>query len=374
MERLLTYDRFISFHRNKLDVQPFPEDKLNMAYLNEKFDQFQIHLENSDDQLIIKTLKEINNQLSDGDEIYAYAILNTNIIIQILKHLRSNKNTDIRVNSSMCFKQFCKLNPAKETINKLNFMEDLQLIFDDQEPLVRQNTVEGLIFYASYRQGQETLLENSVLETIIKKVDNEKSELVLNNFLMLANEILKADKAFKLALDNKYIQVLKKHINHSKAKIRISVFYNFGSLSISEEGKTACTNEGELIINSLKQVNQQIDLIQAKSKPSYYLELDTLNLIISLTRFQNTVSILKRGKVEIFENHGLESYLKLIKIVTNEQILISVLQVIGNTAEEPRARKFMLSHLPEIEIFLKNQHELIQKQAKMTIDIITWKP
>ena len=44
MERFLTYDRLISLYRKRYDVPEFPEDKLKMAYLDEKYEQFWLHL------------------------------------------------------------------------------------------------------------------------------------------------------------------------------------------------------------------------------------------------------------------------------------------------------------------------------------------
>ena len=376
MERFLTNDRFISHHRNKLDVKDFEVDKLNMAYLDMKFDQFYIHLknENNDDNLVIKTLKEIEYQLHDATEIYSYACVHTELLAIIINHLKDNINSEIRINSSFCFKQFCKLNPSKEIINTLGVFKIIQSVLDDKEPLVRLNVVEGLIIYASFRQGKETLLENDLLEKIIIKVENEESELVLNNWLILTNEILHAENGSKIALNNKFIQILKKHINHKKTKIRCSVFINLGSLSISEEGKEACTNEGEIIINSLVQLKEQIELLKVTTKPKNFYELDSINMLISLTRFQNTVSILKRGKVEILGNNGLEYYLQLLKIVKNEQVIINTLQVLGNTSEEPGARKFMNSHLSELEIFAKSTNEFIKAQAEFSLKVITWIP
>ena len=45
MERFLTFDRLIASHRNRLDVTKFPEDKLNRAYLDNKYNQFKLHLD-----------------------------------------------------------------------------------------------------------------------------------------------------------------------------------------------------------------------------------------------------------------------------------------------------------------------------------------
>ena len=71
MERFLTYDRLISYHRNRLDVPRFPEDKLQMAYLDSKYQQFWLHLvkKKIDLNMVKKVIKECYNQLQNGDEV-----------------------------------------------------------------------------------------------------------------------------------------------------------------------------------------------------------------------------------------------------------------------------------------------------------------
>lgn len=374
MERFLTSDRFISFHRNKEDVSKFPDDKLNIGYLNEKYVQFLIHLNKDDDSLIIKSIKEITLDLHEGCEILKNSIEFKEVAAKIIFHLINNSNDEIRINSALAFKQFCKLYQSREMIENLGFFDNIQSVIDDKNEYVRLYVVEGLIEYVHFRHGKEVLHKKNTLERIIKKVDNEKSELILNKFMILSNEVLHVDEATVTALNNNFIQILKKHINHTKTKIRISVFINLASLCINERGKDECTEEGSLIVNSIKQLKEQIELLKISNKPKSYNLLDTINMIISLTRFQNAVSILKRGKEEIFENKGIDLYLELLKIVKNEQIIINVLQVLGNTAEEPRARKFLLNHLEEISVFKDFNYDIVKTQADLTIGIITWKP
>lgn len=58
----------------------------------------------------------------------------------------------------------------------------------------------------------------------------------------------------------------------------------------------------------------------------------------------------------------------------NEQIILNILQTIGNVAEEPRARRKMLQHLNYIDKYLEHPNSLISEQAKITKNIIIWKP
>lgn len=383
MERFLTSDRLIAFHRNRLDVKTFPSDKLNIAYLKQKYQQYYIHLTSSSDELIIKTILTIYDELKDACEIYSYAIDNSPIIEVLFSHLKTHINTDIRVNSALCFKQLCKILPSKLTLEELGFIKDLTSIFDDKEPLVRLYFVEGLIEFVSFRAGQDSLLESRVFQTIINKIKEEKSELVLYKLLILSNMILKADTASQTALDCNFIQILKKHIEHDKAEIRINTFMNYASLGMSEHGKAACTNEGTLI----KFCIDQLDISTCLLKVQDFSKVSKQNLIlhlVQLTRFLLVVSILKRAKEEIYSFKGLEKGLNLLNLLANtidsnfeddiDQIIINTLQFIGNTSEDPNSRIEMLKHLTELDKFFSVGNPYIKKQVKLTVGIITWKP
>lgn len=380
----LAPDRLIAFHRNRYDVTEYPKDKLNMAYLDNKFAQFKNHLENSPDELKIKTIKEINEQLQDGDEIYAYSILQNEIMQILFNHLKTNPNTEIRISSSACFKQFCRLNSSKQMLNKLGYLKQMESIINDLEPIVRLNVVDGLIFYSSYREGQEALLENSVFDMCIKAISKEKSQLVLYQLMYLTYEILKCDGSSQRALDLDFINILKTHINSSMIKIRFIVYKNLSSLSMCEHGKIACTEEGSLIENCHAQLSEIIpifsNLLQGQ-KDKYNIE-DVQNHIVQLTRFLLAVSIIKQGKMEIFKFKGLEYGLKILSLIGDKsnihedqvQILINVLQYLGITSEDPSSRLYMLEHTKEIELFEKSENEFISKQATLTLTIIRWKP
>ena len=60
MERFLSYDRLISLYRKRYDVPEFPEDKLKMAFLDEKYEQFWLHLvkKKLDLNMVKKVIKE----------------------------------------------------------------------------------------------------------------------------------------------------------------------------------------------------------------------------------------------------------------------------------------------------------------------------
>ena len=94
--------------------------------------------------------------------------------------------------------------------------------------------------------------------------------------------------------------------------------------------------------------------------------------------FLMNVSILKRGKEEIFENEGIEILFEVLngKGKNDEQLKLNIIQCIGNVAEEHRARKLLRtgSYLNIIRNFEHSDNELIKEQAKITEEIILWEP
>ena len=57
------------------------------------------------------------------------------------------------------------------------------------------------------------------------------------------------------------------------------------------------------------------------------------------------------------------------------QLTLNILQTLGNVSEEPRGRKKILSEfLVIIDRYLNHENDLISEQARITKDIIEWKP
>ena len=91
-------------------------------------------------------------------------------------------------------------------------------------------------------------------------------------------------------------------------------------------------------------------------------------------------SILKKGKVEIFENNGIDILFNVINencaYSNYSQVILDVLQTIGNVSEEPRARKKLREekYLNKVNEYMQSPDELIREQSQITNDIILWEP
>lgn len=318
MERFLTYDRLISCHRNKLDVTPFPENKLNRAYLDNKYNQFKIHLDRGEPEMTEKVIDEIYNHLQSGTEVYKYAIDRTDILDKIFELLIYSNDNKIREIAALCFKQFCMILFSKEILHEFNYIRKIPVALDDEIDSVRENVLLGLIYFTQSRYGINKLLENNILQRIIRKIVEEPSLKVLNLILILCLEILNADKAPKIALENNIIENMKDFLFidfykkfHDCEKFKFSVLenilLNYGCISLCEQGKEACIKEGSLVKIIMNILNEQ------NSKGN-------LKLLIAIIRFFMSVSILKKGKEEIYEYNGLDIFMVLKTIKFFKQI------------------------------------------------------
>ena len=383
MERFLTHDRLISLYRKRYDVPKFPDDKLKMAYLDEKYEQFWLHLvkKNLDLNMVKKVIKEIYNQLQDAEEVYKYAMDNSPLfdtIFYYMQHFKTEPEDqykkwydETRVLASMCFKQFCKVADVKEKLKVCKYIEEIHLSFEDEVEDVRINVYLGLLYYSQSRYGIDALLENHVLEQIIKKLTEEKSLIVINLILMLINEILNAYTAPQIALKEEILLNLKLYINCPDLNVLENTILNYGSISICEEGKKQCVEEGTIIKNFIQKLKEfNTDEKNDKAQVN--------RILVRCARFLMNVSILKRGKEEIFENEGIEILFSVLmgKGKDDEQLILDIIQCLGNVAEEHRARKFLRTgnYLDIIRGYDNCTNDLIKEQAKITEDIILWEP
>ena len=383
MERFLTHDRLISLYRKRYDVPKFPDDKLKMAYLDEKYEQFWLHLvkKNLDLNMVKKVIKEIYNQLQDAEEVYKYAMDNSPLfdtIFYYMQHFKTEPEDqykkwydETRVLASMCFKQFCKVADVKEKLKVCKYIEEIHLSFEDEVEDVRINVYLGLLYYSQSRYGIDALLENHVLEQIIKKLTEEKSLIVINLILMLINEILNAYTAPQIALKVEILLNLKLYINCPDLNVLENTILNYGSISICEEGKKQCVEEGTIIKNFIQKLKEfNTDEKNDKAQVN--------RILVGCARFLMNVSILKRGKEEIFENEGIEILFSVLmgKGKDDEQLILDIIQCLGNVAEEHRARKFLRTgnYLDIIRGYDNSTNDLIKEQAKITEDIILWEP
>jgi len=318
MERFLTFDRLIASHRNRLDVTKFPEDKLNRAYLDNKYNQFKLHLDAGDPEMIEKVIGEIFIELQSGTEVYKYTISRKDILDKIFDLLIYSDDNKIRELSSLCFKQFCMILVSKDILHELKYIKKIPVTFDDEIEAVRENVIIGLIYYSQSRLGTDRLLENNILQRIIKKITNEESLKVLNLILILSLEILNSDNAPKIALENNIIENMKSFLmldhfkkfeDYQKFQFFVleNILLNFGSISLCEEGKKACIDEGTLISITIPYLEQ-------------HNSSDKLNILIATIRFFMSVSILKKGKEEIFEFKGLD-FLMVFNIFEKRNIV-----------------------------------------------------
>ena len=191
--------------------------------------------------MVKKVIKEINDHMQDGTEVYKYSIKNPILLSAVFTYL-SDSDSEIRELCSLCFIQFCRILITKQMLFKDDYIKYCSFMFDDTNKNVRLNSVKGLIYYSQSRYGIDSLLKNNILQLVIKKIKEEKDETVLDHLLNLSSEILNAQGAPQIALGNDIINTLQPYIYHTNSNILEKVILNLGFLSLCEEGKKACVD------------------------------------------------------------------------------------------------------------------------------------
>jgi hypothetical protein len=191
--------------------------------------------------MVKKVIKEIHDHMQDGTEVYKYSIKNPILLSAVFTYL-GDTDSDIRELCSLCFIQFCRILITKQMLFQEDYIKYCAFMFDDTNTNVRLNGVKGLIYYSQSRYGIDSLLNNKILELVIKKIKEEKDENVLDHLLTLSCEILNAKGAPQIALESEIINTLIPYIDNKNLKILEKVILNYGFLSLCEEGKKACVN------------------------------------------------------------------------------------------------------------------------------------
>ena len=94
MEDQLSNDRIISSHRNKYDYQESPQDTLQFAYGDRRYDKMARDMEEVSNVLKLKILNEINEDFRRADFV-TLAILSSHLIQNLIQHFKDH-NDEIR--------------------------------------------------------------------------------------------------------------------------------------------------------------------------------------------------------------------------------------------------------------------------------------
>lgn len=83
MEALLSNDRQIAMHRNKLDFLEAPPNSLQFGFGDRRFEKMSREMSNYSDTLKLKTLHEINEDFRRSDQI-TLALMSSNAMPVLL--------------------------------------------------------------------------------------------------------------------------------------------------------------------------------------------------------------------------------------------------------------------------------------------------
>ncbi|XP_078410774.1 radial spoke head 14 homolog [Cetorhinus maximus] len=159
----------------------------------------------------------------------------------------------------------------------------------------------------------------------------------------------------KQALDAEGISVLKSKLTHSSATMRSLAAEALMNISVPLEGKNKVCDEEVIPI-----------LVELLSDSESEVRAAAAGALMFAT-------ITTQGKYEALKADIIPSLLILVNDPVNK-VRLNAIKSIATVSESPEGRKLLLDHVVLLQEKLHDPSEAVRKAAKITIDIITWKP
>lgn len=302
-----------------------------------------------------KALMEINEDFHQADKVNE--ALNANILSQLIKCLKRADETIRELASRAILKVACT-ERGREILIQNNCVNEIKLLFDENEVDIRSNAYVSLINLAEFRFGIDSVIDAGIIPTLVDKLVLEKEESILILILSLMKVLSEGDKAPGILLGTPVLARLNSHLVSKNPKIRELAALNIGSISYNTLGKERT--------------------IEAKSiQPLTNMLHDTVSDVrTAASRALASLAQLKAGKVEIYDLEMLDRIIELL-YDQSEQTRLNIVQMIAAVGEYPPARekfKECLEKLRDLVIKEKFHNPLVSRFAQTAIDVITWKP
>ncbi|EGR29633.1 rtdr1-prov protein, putative [Ichthyophthirius multifiliis] len=377
MENHLSNDRIISYHRNKLDYIESPENSLQFAFGDRRYEKMARQLVQETDILKLKILTEINEDFRRSDFINL-ALLSSDILEVLIKHFQ-DKSQNIRELASRSIVQVCSLNYGRDRIIEKAHIHNICSLIDDNVSQIRTNSYNAMLNLAEYRIGAEHILIAEKLPLFVDKLIEEKEESILIQVLQLIKKLLEGEGGTDIILQTEAIQRLTNHLEHRNQKVffcfleiqnNCIIFYlfllkkkirelsaiNLACISFLETGKIK-----EMELNCVLPLCQKLEDQQSSVREAASICLASLAQK-NQAKFQ-----------VIFFNLIILLFYK--KDDPSLQTKLNIIQLIASISEHPVGRKIAHECLPKLEQLKEDKdNEYLVPYILQTVEVITWVP
>jgi len=184
MEEKLSYDRFMTLHRNQVNPVPHPKSTLTFAYGNLRYDMLDKSLKSKDDVLRKKVLIEINEDFHQADKLNSS--LETELLVQLVACFQ-DKNHEIRELASRAILKVAGTEMGRVIFVSNNLIEVTATLFFDEVKKIRENAYRTLLNLSEFTFGCQAVIDADVLRVLVDKLTSEPEPDILVLILELIN-------------------------------------------------------------------------------------------------------------------------------------------------------------------------------------------
>jgi HEAT repeat protein len=357
MESHLTIDRRLASHRDRYEPPESPPNTLLLAYEDRRFNKMARQLKDSHDELKSKILVELIQDLVNGNKIVLAAM--TSEMIEVLVEHLEYSNDEIREMASKAIAQFCKIMKPREIVFVNKYPVEIKKRIDDHVEEIRENAYVAMLAMSRMIEGATTLIDIDMVETLVDKLEKEKSE----NILLLVQELLRqlllveGGTSRAVAIEELTIERLCFFIHSKNSLLREATLKNLYSFSFDYRGK-------ELMIKR-DCVARMLPILKDSELP---VRAAAALVLASLVQFNE-------AKHQIIDNNHFADIMRMLETEKDDELLVNLIQLVTSLAEDnSRGRKEAHSALPQLQIFAKNKQSMLSQYALDAIEVITWKP
>ena len=204
------------------------------AESGEKSVQTSLKAGGRDDQLIIKALREVNDDFHDAVKVNQ-ALDST--ILQKLVTCFSDKDDVIRELASRAVMQIARVERGRQILVENKIVDEVAILFEDKVEKIRANAYDTLIYLADFQFGIDSIIAFDIIQILVDQLILEQEEAILIQVLTLLKLLLEGERAPSIILSTQALSRLNDHLGSENKYIRELAALNLGSISYNERGK-----------------------------------------------------------------------------------------------------------------------------------------
>eukprot|EP00742_Colponemidia_sp_Colp-10_P001767 GILJ01001890.1.p1 GENE.GILJ01001890.1~~GILJ01001890.1.p1 ORF type:complete len:384 (+),score=46.20 GILJ01001890.1:50-1153(+) len=344
--------QLIASHEAKDNPEPQHPSDVTYAYGDRQFPKLVTQLSTEDRVLRYKVVSCIA-ELFEKEENIQGAIKAG--LTKPLSLLLKDDDSAVRERVSKAFVNMCKIGMGRADMVAREVMLRYPQLWLDPDVAVRLHAFTALKLFTHTIDGIKTLVRLDLVGKVVGQAVHESTSSVLAVILDVIHNALRERSALLSCLAAGAVVKMNSLLTSEDPEIRHKAAKNLYLLSLSVEGKAEAIQNGVVaeLLGLLKDTDAEVRASASGALASLTIAIEAKRQVVESEMLSLVTSLLN------------DSY---------DQVVLNIVQLIGNVAENSTGRQTLGSLVPQISNLTQSSHQNIQKAANNTLTILKWKP